>query len=200
MTLIDVILTALALSMDACALTISNCTVYKCDLNGKKEWSMPLAFGVFQGVMPLLGFILAKAFNSLISLDKIAGFLTAIIFFFLAGKIIIDIIKDKNQQFCPIKDDSNAKKSKFTLSVLLLQAVATSIDALAIGVTFINLKMNVLLAVLVIASITAILVSIALLFGKKLGKLFDSYAEWIGATILFILAAKSLIQAILEVL
>ena len=89
MTLIDVILTALALSMDACALTISNCTVYKCDLNGKKEWSMPLAFGVFQGVMPLIGFILAKAFNSLISLDKIAGFLTAIIFFFLAFIILV---------------------------------------------------------------------------------------------------------------
>lgn len=200
MDLLDVILTALALSMDACALTISNCTVYKCDLNGKREWSMPIAFGVFQGIMPLIGYLLAKLFNSLISLDKIAGFLTAIIFFFLAGKIIFDIIKSKNEQFCPIKDDSNTKKSKFTLSVLLLQAVATSIDALAIGVTFINLKMNVLVAVLVISLITAILVSVALIFGKKLGKLFGSYAEWIGATILFILATKSLIQAILEVL
>lgn len=200
MGLIDVILTALALSMDACALTISNCSVYKCDLNSKKEWSMPIAFGVFQGVMPLLGFVFARFFNSFISLDKVAGFLTAIIFFFLAGKIIIDIIKDKNQQFCPIKDDSSTKKSKFTLSVLLLQAVATSIDALAVGVTFINLKMNVFVAVLIIALITAILVSLALIFGKKLGKLFGSYAEWIGAGILFILATKSLIQAILEVM
>lgn len=200
MGLLEVILTALALSMDACALTISNCTVYKCDLNGKREWSMPITFGIFQGVMPFLGFIIAKFFNSFISLDKIAGFLTAIIFFFLAGKIIIDIIKDKNQQFCPIKDDANAKKSKFTLSVLLLQAVATSIDALAIGFTFINLKMNVLLAVLIIALITAILVSVALIFGKKLGKLFGSYAEWIGAGILIVLALKSLIQAILEVM
>ena len=199
MGLLEVILTALALSMDACALTISNCTVYKCDLNGKREWSMPIAFGIFQGLMPFLGFIIAKFFNSFISLDKIAGFLTAIIFFFLAGKIIIDIIKDKNQQFCPVKGPNDKKSSKFTLSVLLLQAVATSIDALAIGFTFINLKMSVLVAVLIIALITAILVSVALIFGKKLGKLFGSYAEWIGAGILIVLALKSLIQAILEV-
>ena len=198
MGLLDVILTALALSMDACALTISNCTVYKCDLTAKKECSMPIAFGIFQGVMPLIGFMLAKLFNSLISLDKIAGFLTAVIFFFLAGKIISDIIKDKNEQFCPV-DKQNAK-TKFTLSVLLLQALATSIDALAIGITFINLKMNVLVAVLIIALITALLVSLALIFGKKLGKLFGSYAEWIGAGILIILALKSLIQALLEVL
>ena len=82
MGLIDVILTALALSMDACALTISNCTVYKCDLNAKKECSMPIAFGIFQGVMPLIGYLLAKLFTSFVSLDKFTGFLTAIIFSF----------------------------------------------------------------------------------------------------------------------
>ena len=198
MEILDIILIALALSMDACALTISNCTVYKCDLTAKKEWSMPIAFGLFQGIMPLIGYFISNIFSSITG--KVAGFLTAGIFLFLAGKIVYDIFKDKDQQFCPIKDENSNKKSNFTLSVLLLQAVATSIDALAIGVTFINLQMSVFVAVLVIALVTAILVSLALLFGKKLGKLFGAYAEWIGAIILFILAIKSLIQAILEIL
>ena len=78
-----------------------------------------------------------------------------------------------------------------------MQGIATSIDALAIGVTMIDLTFSIFIAILVIALTTFILVSIALLFGKKLGKLFGSYAEWVGAGILFILAIKSLIEALI---
>ena len=75
--------------------------------------------------------------------------------------------------------------------------MATSIDALAVGVTLINLTFSVYLAVLVIATVTFILVSIALIFGKTLGKLFGKYAEWVGAIILLALSIKSLIEAFL---
>ena len=197
MDILDIILIGVALAMDACALTISNCTVYKCDLNGKKEWSMPIAFAIFQGVMPLIGYFVGNLFSSFIV--KIAGFLTASIFFILAGKIIIDIIKDHSPKICPVKSEEDKKKSSFTLIILLIQGVATSLDALFVGITFINLSFPVYIAVLVIALITAVLVSLALMFGKTLGKLFGSYAEWIGAGILTILAIKSLVQAIIEV-
>lgn len=197
MDILDITLIGIALAMDACALTISNCTVYKCDLDGEKEWSMPIAFAIFQGIMPLIGYFVGNLFSSFIV--KIAGFLTAGIFFVLAGKIIVDIIKDHSPKVCPVKPEEDKNKGSFTFVILLLQGVATSLDALFVGITFINLTFSVYVAVLVIALITGVLVTLALLFGKTLGKLFGSYAEWIGAGILTILAIKSLVQAIIEI-
>lgn len=195
MDILDIILIGVALAMDACALTISNCTVYKCDLNGKKEWSMPIAFAIFQGIMPLIGFLIGSIFAEFIG--KIAGFLTAGIFFFLSGKIIVDNLKGDHDALCPV---DKSQVNKFTFTILLVQGFATSIDALAVGITFISLPFSVFIAVGVISLVTALLVSLALIFGKTLGKLFGSYAEWIGAGILLILAIKSLVTAIIEIL
>ena len=194
MDILDIILIGVALAMDACALTISNCTVYKCDLNGKKEWSMPIAFAIFQGIMPLIGFLIGSIFAEVIG--KIAGFLTAGIFFFLSGKIIIDNLKGDHDAVCPV---DTSKINKFTFTILLVQGLATSIDALAVGITFISLPFSVFIAVGVISLVTALLVSLALIFGKTLGKLFGSYAEWIGAGILLVLAIKSLVSAIIAI-
>lgn len=198
MNLLDVVLIAVALSMDACAITISNCTVYKCDLDGKKEWSMPVAFAVFQGLMPLLGYLLGSLFSSMVG--SFAGFLTAGIFFFLAIKIVLDMKEKKEYEVCPVKDKKQKNNGDFTFVILLVQGIATSIDALAVGITFINLSFSVFLAVLTISLITAVLVSLALIFGKKLGALFGKYSQWIGAGLLFILAVKSLIEAIIEII
>jgi putative Mn2+ efflux pump MntP len=195
MDILDIILIGVALAMDACALTISNCTVYKCDLNGKKEWSMPVAFAIFQGIMPLIGFLIGSIFAEFIG--KIAGFLTAGIFFFLSGKIIVDNLKGDHDAVCPV---DKSQVNKFTFTILLVQGFATSIDALAVGITFISLPFSVFIAVAVISLVTALLVSLALIFGKTLGKLFGSYAEWIGAGILLVLAIKSLVTAIIEIL
>lgn len=196
MNILDVILIAIALSMDACAITISNCTAYKCDLDGKKEWSMPIAFAVFQALMPFFGYLLGSLFSSFIG--SFAGFLTAGIFFFLSMNIFLDV-REKDQKLCPIKNKNCKKNNSFTFAVLLLQGLATSIDALAVGITFINLTFSIFLAMLAIALITAVLVSLALIFGKKLGALFGKHSGWIGAGLLFLLAVKSLVQAIIEI-
>ena len=194
MDILDIILIGVALAMDACALTISNCTVYKCDLNGKKDWSMPIAFAIFQGIMPLIGFLIGSIFAEFIG--KIAGFLTAGIFFFLSGKIIVDNLKGDHDTLCPV---DKSQVNKFTFTILLVQGFATSIDALAVGITFISLPFSVFIAVGVISLVTALLVSLALIFGKTLGKLFGSYAEWIGAGILLVLAIKSLVSAVIAI-
>ncbi len=180
--------------MDACALTIANCTTYKNGLCKKHEWSMPIAFAIFQGLMPLLGYFIGSAFTNL--LEPITGYLTAGIFFLLCAKIIIDVIKEGKECSIKNKDECDCKKSKFTYSLLIFQAFATSIDALAIGVTFVDLTFSVFLAALTISAVTFILVSAALIFGKKLGELFGKYAEWVGAIILFVLAIKSLVEAL----
>ncbi len=187
MSIIDIIFIGIALSIDACAVTIANCTTYKNCLDKKKEWSMPVLFAFFQGLMPLIGFLVGSLFASFIT--PIAPFVTAGIFLFLAVKIIIDIFKREEENVCNV--------NSFTLSIVVLQAVATSIDALAVGVTLINLSFSVFIAIGLIAGVTFILVSLALVFGKSLGKLFGKYAEWVGAGILLFLSIKSLIEAFL---
>ncbi len=188
MNIFEVIIIGIALSIDACALTIANCTTYKNSLNKKKEWLMPISFAFFQGIMPLVGFFLGSLFFGLIS--GFIKYLSAGIFLLLSIKIVIDILKDD----C---ESENKCVKPFAVSLVILQAIATSIDALAIGVTMVELTFSIFLAVSVIAVITFILVTLALYFGKSLGKLFGEYAEWVGAGILFILFLKSLIEAIM---
>ncbi len=189
MSLIEVILIGVVLSIDACAITIANCTTYKCSMTKLKEWSMPVSFSLFQGIMPLIGFLLGSLVANYIR--PIAKFITAGIFLFLAVKIILDILKEQNE-VCEV----NKSNKSFTVGIVILQAVATSIDALAVGVTLIDLTFSVFLAVGVIALVTFVLVTVALFFGKTLGKLFGKYAEWVGAFILLALSIKSLIEAI----
>lgn len=191
MQLYEVILVGIALSIDACAVTIANCTTYKCSLTKTKEWSMPIAFAFFQGLMPLIGYLIGSIFASYIA--SATKFITAGIFLFLAVKIIIDIGKEN----CETAEKNTTEKAHFTLGVIILQAIATSIDALAVGVTMIDIKFSIVLAITVIASVTFLFVSLALIFGKTLGKLFGKYAEWVGAFILLILSIKSLIEAFL---
>ena len=199
MNLYDIILIAISLAMDASAVTISNCSTYKHTLTNNKKWAMPIAFAIFQGFMPLIGFFIGGLFCSLVG--KIAGFLSSAIFFVLSGKIFIDIIEDKKECVCSFSEQKQLfEKEKTTLlsfSVVIVQSVATSIDALVVGITFVNLTISVFLAVLVIALLTFVIVSIALLLGQKLGQAFGKYADFVGGFILLALAIKSLIQALI---
>jgi putative Mn2+ efflux pump MntP len=139
--------------------------------------------------MPLLGFFIGSFFAKY--LQNFGGYLVACVFYILSAKIIIDIIKEsKEEQKCPC--------CKFSYGMLLVQAVATSIDALIVGVSFsLGMAINVFLAVGIIAITTFALVLVACFLGKYLGKMLGKYAEIAGAIILFILATKELIFAII---
>ena len=193
MSIFDVALVGIALAIDACAVTISNCATYKCSMTKKQEWYMPIAFALFQGLMPLIGYLIGSAFSSIIG--SFTGYLTSAIFFILALKIIIDILKGNSdaEKECSLEE----KPKPFTLWLVIVQAVATSIDALAVGVGFIDLACDLWLAIAVIVGITFVLVVLALFFGKTIGRFFGKYAEWFGAGILLVLAIKSLLEAIL---
>ncbi len=200
MEVLEFFLIGIALATDAFALTIANCTIYKNNLSKKQLIAMPVAFCLFQFSMPLLGYALA----SLIS-DKIASFsnyLTAGIFFILSIKIIYDIIKEHKEETIILgkvdKNKTDKKTAQFTFKVLIIQAIATSIDAFAIGLTFSSkLFLTALLGSTIIGVVTFLIVTLAIFFGKRLGNLLGKYAEWIGAIILFLLAVKSLITAII---
>lgn len=188
MNFLDVLLVGVALAMDASVVSIANCATYKDKIRKRESLLMPLTFSIFQGVMPLIGFLLGKLFYGYV--EDYASFLTCGIFFILSAKIVFDIFtEDKNKSHCE-------KCKPFNLILLLTQGLATSIDALAVGVTFGSLTFSPYLAVLTIALVTFLLVSLAVIFGKFLSKAFGNYAEWAGAIILFFLSVKALVEGL----
>lgn len=189
MRIYEIMFIGVALAMDAFALTVSNCTVYKNTLSKAKKIAMPVTFAVFQFLMPVLGYFVGSAFVSY--LKGFAGYLTAIVFFALAVKFLFDAIAEK-------KSVEEKKKTKpLSFGVILLQGVATSIDALFIGVTFaVELSYSIFLAAGIIGAVTLVIVSLALLIGKGLGKFLKDYSAFFGVAILLVLAIINLIKAI----
>ena len=193
MEFLDIILIGIALSVDACAVSIANCNIYKKELTKKNLWLMPLMFGLFQAIMPLSAYYIGSTFAEYAK--SFAGYITSAIFFLLAIKILIDIVSELKEQ----KENKEKQKTdkKFSVWLVIIQALATSIDAFIIGLTFsLSYTMSIYLAIAIIFSITFILVSLSIVLGKSLGTLFGKYANWIGFAILMILAIKELIFAI----
>lgn len=194
MNISDIILTGVALAMDAFALTIANCSTYKKTLNKRKEWSMPATFAAFQFLMPVIGFYVGSLFAEY--LQAVSGFVSAGVFLVLSLKIVFDNVKE-------LSSAKNEKPEKehdavFSLSVLLIQGVATSIDALLIGAgDFAFSLSSPFIASLIVGAITFVTVVAALLLGKYVGKIFGKYAQWVGAIILFALAIKNLVTALI---
>lgn len=189
----DVFPIAVALAMDAFALTIANCTVYKNSLNRKKEWSMPTVFGAFQFLMPIIGFYIGETFSS--SIKPAAGYVTAAVFFALCLKIIVDNLRER---FKTEEIGKSEKPAVFTVKILILQAVVTSIDALLIGASSFAFNLtSPFVCAAIVGAITFGIVSAALFIGKAFGKVLGKYAEWTGAIILFALAVKELVFAII---
>lgn len=204
MSVLEVILIGVALAMDAFALTVANCATYRNSLDRLKEWSMPTAFAVFQFLMPVIGYYVGSVFASYVS--SFSKYLTAGIFLVLAAKIVFDNVKElrESKRKGDLNDNSESREAEkgkganFTFSVLILQAVATSIDALAVGVTFaVELTFSVFVASAIIGGVTFAIVAAALFIGKYLGKILGKYATWFGAAILLILSIKNLIDALI---
>lgn len=185
MNYLDVIIIAIGLSMDAFAITISNCINYKGSLKKIEELSMPISFSLFQGIMPLIGFFICSIFFNYIA--PYAKYITSAIFFVLALKIIYDTIRENLD-----RNEGKEKVAKFSYVLVLIQALATSIDALIVGFTLNNVIMHYLIAVLIISAITFILVYIALIIGKKLGLALGKYANYVSIVIMLFLAVKNL--------
>lgn len=188
MTGIEIIILGIALSMDAFAVTISNMFSYRA-ISKKRALLMPVFFGVFQGIMPLLGYFAGQAFSSLIS--QYAGIITFVILGFIGGKMIWDAHKESKEAKSDSIDEEKPA-AKLTLGVLFFQASATSIDALAVGVSFAALSVNVIFAAITICLTTALCCTIALLVGRKFGEMLGSKATVIGGIVLIVIGIKEL--------
>lgn len=195
MTITELVLPGLALSMDAFAVTISNTFIYQGNSRARNIL-MPIAFGLFQGLMPCVGYVLGRLVSDVIS--QYAGIITFAILGFIGAKMIWDALHEEaemDEESTQEGSSSNSGHSGqiLTLPVLTLQAIATSIDALAVGVSFAALSVNVAFAAGTIALTTALTCGIALVVGKRFGNALGERATIIGGIVLILIGLKSLI-------
>ncbi len=182
MGLIEIILIAIGLSMDAFAVSISlGLSVKKLKI---KEVLVPgLYFGFFQALMPLTGYFAGIYFaNKIHFLDHWIAFLLLAL---IGGKMVKESFE---------KDEEKVKGNQFRFMTLLLLAVATSIDALAVGVAFAFLEVNIWTAILIIGLTTLCISLIGVKIGNICGSKHKSKAEFLGGAVLILLGFKILIE------
>lgn len=196
MSLFEIILIGIGLSMDAVAVSMTNGMVYKGSSKGK-TYSMPIFFGVFQGLMPLIGYFAGGLFADVIS--QYAGLLVFAILGFIGGKMLKDGIEHKkeekeiSEQSTEVNElESETEVKTLTYKMLFIQAIATSIDAFAVGIGFSVAQVNILPAVGIIGITTALCSLAAIFIGKKFGDILGSKSEILGGTILVLIAIKAL--------
>lgn len=212
----DLLLMAVALSMDACALAMTD-GMTNAKMPFKKALLVGLFFGFFQFLMPVIGYfitgVIADAF--LDTFESISAWVSFGLLAFLGGKMLVDGIKEWREAkthkdaFCEVNAGAEAcaacqKPEALTLGKLFLQAIATSIDALAVGVT---LQMAALsesgLALGVwgatgLIGVTTLLLSVgAVYIGKFVGNKLADKATLLGGVVLVGIGVKILLEAIL---
>lgn len=193
MNLLELFIIAIGLSMDAFAVSICKGLSMK-KLHFKNALIVGLYFGIFQGGMPLIGYILGVQFH-----DKITSF-DHWIAFILLGIIGIKMIKESLEnepQHEIASDDACDINEDLSFKNMCVLAIATSIDALAVGVTFAFLNVDIIPAVSFIGIITFILSLIGVKVGNIFGCKYKSKAELAGGIILVLMGFRILIEHLL---
>lgn len=188
MSFFTLFLLSVGLAMDAFAVSITNGLCYK-DNEKNNAVLSALAFGIAQAAMPVIGYFCGNLFvNFITSIDH---WLVLIILGFIGINMIIGAVKElKNPDCC------EAQPQQFTYKLMIVQAIATSIDALSVGVGFAAMNVNILYAGLMIGTITFICCVFGVKIGEKFGSLFKEKAEIFGGSILVLIGLKIFLEHI----
>ena len=181
MSLMELFLIAVGLSMDAFAVSVcKGLSVRKATV--KHALCVGLYFGGFQALMPLIGYLLGTQFESFIT--SVDHWIAFVLLSFIGGNMIREALKGEQEEL----DDS------FTFRTMLPLAIATSIDALAMGVTFAFLQVQIVPAVLFIGVTTFVLSAVGLKVGNVFGAKYKSRAELFGGVVLVLMGIKILLE------
>lgn len=180
LSLIELFLIGISLSMDAFAVSICK----GLSVGAIKPKHMALAgiwFGGFQALMPLIGYLLGSTFEQYItSIDHWVAFI-------LLGIIGFNMIKES-------REDDEEQNASFAFKAMLVLAIATSIDALAVGITFAFLYVDIITAISIIGFTTFAFSAAGIKIGSVFGAKYKSKAEFFGGAVLIALGAKILIE------
>ena len=183
---IELLLIGVGLSMDAFAVSICKGLAMR-RVNKKQAFVIGLFFGGFQALMPFIGWALGTQFESYIT--SIDHWIAFVLLAFIGGKMIAEAVRpeDENVEIDKMDPPLDVKE-------MFVLAVATSIDALAVGVTFAFLHVNIVWAVTFIGCTTFILSAIGVKVGNVFGMKYKSKAEFVGGLILVLMGIKILLE------
>ncbi|MGN0736085.1 MAG: manganese efflux pump MntP family protein [Anaerovoracaceae bacterium] len=185
MGLFEIFMIGVGLSMDAFAASICKGLNMR-RLNVKNMLVIGLFFGGFQALMPTVGWVLGKQFESYItSVDHWVAFA---LLAFIGGKMIYDVFVESDE------DQYGEKTDRLDMKEVLTLAVATSIDALAVGISFAFLQVEILKAVSVIGVTTFVLSVIGVAVGHMFGSKYEKKATLAGGIILILIGLKILLE------
>ncbi len=181
--IITSIFLGIGLAMDACAVSMAN-GLNEPKMKINKILLIGIMFGLFQGIMPLIGYLVGSAF--LTKIEWIIPWLALILLTFIGGKMLIEGIKHK---------ESEEEVKNLTFKVLLVQTIATSIDALSVGFTIADYELiKAIICVSIVAVITFVISVCGVLIGKTFGTKLGNKAEILGGIILIAIGIEIFIS------
>ena len=191
MGLLEIIVLGVALSADAFAVTISNTFVYASE-SRSRLMLMPLMFGLFQGLMPVAGYLLGGLAAEVI--ETYAGVITLVILGLVGGNMIregVCALRGAGEQDGHEEPGAGPVARRLTLVTVLAQAIATAIDAFAVGVSLRAQAVSVVVAAPIIALTTFLCCVVALSLGRRLGEVLGDRAQVAGGIVLVLIGLKA---------
>lgn len=183
LSLMELFILAVGLSMDAFAVSVCKGLAME-KITLKKICIIGLWFGFFQALMPMIGYILGSQFAEYV--NTFAHWIAFVLLFLIGGNMIKESFRKKEEK----QTDSLA------VGVMFLLAVATSIDALAVGITFSLMKLNIVAAISFIGVTTFVISCFGVKIGSVFGSKYKSKAEFVGGAILIIIGIKILLEGL----
>lgn len=191
---IELLVLGMALAMDAFAVTISDTFAYR----GQARWRMwmaPVAFAVFQALMPVAGYWLGNLFAE--AVETYEGIVSFIILGFIGGSMIREGVKALRGGEADEAGASTAAAPDavhvLTVGTVVMQAIATSIDAFAVGVSLRAANADIFASALAIGATTFACCTVALLAGRRFGEVLGDRAQVLGGVVLVAIGLKALL-------
>lgn len=182
--LIEALVLGPALSMDAMAVTLSN-VLCEPDMPRSRKLAMPVFFAVFQAGMPVIGFFAGTLVAGFI--DAYAGVVSLVILGAVGGKMIVEAVRE-------LREPEACSPTRLTWTQIALEAVATSIDALIVGVSLAAAGKDIAVFGSAIG-LTALVCYLAVLaLGRRVGERFGAHAQVVGGTVLILIGLRALLS------
>lgn len=178
---LEILLIAIGLGMDAFAVSVCK-GLSMTKMSWKKAIIVGLYFGIFQGLMPVIGYLLGTTFESFVT--QIDHWIAFVLLTFIG----LNMLKEA------ISEDSENCNDNVNFKTMIVLAIATSIDALAIGITFAFLQTNIVIAALSIGIITFVISVLGVKIGNRFGDKYEKKAEAAGGLILILMGIKILLE------
>lgn len=186
MNIIELMLLSVGLAMDAFSVAVCQGLSMK-KMSVRSGLIIALFFGVFQGGMPLIGYFLGNSFAGYI--NSVSHWIAFILLGIIGGKMIWETYHEE-------EDHGEKGEYKLALGALTVLAVATSIDALAVGIVFAAADVNLILSVIMIATVTFVISFAGVVIGHKFGSRFEKKAEIAGGVVLILIGVKMLMDGL----